>query len=339
MNGTGDGGDYGGGFGGDYGGGFGGDFGGAPGGAPGGGAPLGGYTGGIGGAPAPSLNEFNSQTIVGGSKTFLDSNSYVAKAAFLILVVIIFVYVLRLCIAMIGWLFAPSSSPFLVNGMIDANVGNLIIPQDPSESNAVPIIRSVNDEVGIAFTWSTWVFIKQHDTVAATPNSIRHVFNKGSANASGTPPPHLTGIMSPNNAPGVYLTHDYSGLIVVMSTFDDPYVSVEVDNIPINKWFNVIIRVENTVLDVFINGALAQRLPLNSVPFQNYGDVNVAINGGFNGNLSSLRYYNTALGTRAIQNIVNGGPNLTALGASGGAPGTMDYLSMRWFFSQWNSAS
>ena len=60
------------------------------------------------------------------------------------------------------------------------------------------------------------------------------------------------------------------------------------------------------------------------------------INGGFNGNLSSLRYYNTALGTRAIQNIVSDGPNLTVLGSSGGAPSTMDYLSMRWFFSQWN---
>jgi hypothetical protein len=331
MNGTGGGGDYGGGFGG-------GDLGGAPG---GGAPPLGGPLGGYGGAPAPSLNEFSMQSVVGGSKSFLDSNSYVAKAAFLILVVIIFVYVLRLCIAMIGWLFAPSSSPYLVNGVIDANVGNLIVPQDPSESNAVPIIRSVNDEVGIAFTWSAWLFIKQHDMVSTSTKSVHHVFNKGSANASSAVPTTLglDGIMSPNNAPGVYLTHDYSGLIVVMSTFDNPYVSVEVDNIPINKWFNVIIRVENTVLDVFINGALAQRLPLNSVPFQNYGDVNVALNGGFNGNLSSLRYYNTALGTRAIQNIVSSGPNLTVLGASGGAPGTMDYLSMRWFFSQWNSAS
>jgi hypothetical protein len=125
-------------------------------------------------------------------------------------------------------------------------------------------------------------------------------------------------------------------LKVVMSTFDDPNTSVVVGNIPVNKWFNVIIRVENTVLDVFINGDLAQRLPLNSVPFQNYGDVNVAINNGFNGNLSSLRYFNTALGTRAIQNIISDGPNLTVLGSSGGAPSTMDYLSMRWFFSQWN---
>jgi len=284
--------------------------------------------GGLGGTATPSLNEFNSQEIVGGSKTFLDSNSYVAKAAFLILVVIVFVYVLRMCIGLIGWLFTPNSSPYLVNGLIDANVGNLIISQDPSESSSIPVIRSVNDEVGIAFTWSVWLYIKQHDKVTTSGN--RHVFNKGSTT------PDATGIMTPNNGPGLYLNSDYSKLIVVMSTFDDPSLTVDVDNIPINKWVNVIIRVENTVLDVFINGELAKRLPLNSVPFQNYGDVNVAINGGFNGNLSSLRYYNTALGTRAIQNIVSSGPNLTVLGASGGAPGTMDYLSMRWFFGQWD---
>jgi hypothetical protein len=285
--------------------------------------------GGLGGA-MPSLNDFKAKDVVGGPKEFLDSNSYVAKAAFLILVVIIFVYVLRFCIAIIGYLFAPSSSPFLVNGVVDGNVGNLVIPQDPSESNAVPIIRSVNDDVGIGFTWSVWLFIKQKKVVDTS--TMRHVFNKGSASTANT---QTAGIMSPNNGPGLYLKPDYSGLTVVMSTFDNPTASVDVDNIPINKWFNVIIRVENTVLDVFINGELAKRLPLNSVPFQNYGDVNVA-NGGFNGNLSSLRYYNTALGTRAIQNIVSSGPNLTVLGASGGAPGTMDYLSMRWFFGQWD---
>ena len=300
-------------------------------GAGAGGFGAGGFGAGPNAMPAPSLNEFNSPTIVGGSKSFLDSNSYVAKTAFLILVVIVFVYVLRFCITAIGYLFSPSSSPYLVNGVIDAMVGNLIIPQDPSESNAVSILRSVNDDVGIGFTWSSWIYIKQNNPKDETTGMFHHVFNKGSATADST-----TGLMTPNNGPGLYLKDDYSGVKVVMSTFDNPTASIDVDNIPVNKWVNVLIRVENTVLDVFINGELAQRLPLDSVPFQNYGDVNVAINGGFNGNLSSLRYYNTALGTRAIQNIVSSGPNLTVLGASGGAPGTMDYLSMRWFFSQWN---
>ena len=282
----------------------------------------------------PTLNEFKAPDIVGGSKSFLDSNSYVAKTAFLILTVIIFVYVLRACVAIIGFLFSPNSSPYLVNGMIQGTVGNMIIPQDPSQANAVTIIRSTNAEVGIAFTWSVWLYIKQKN-VANDNIPWRHVFNKGSATAIKDNA--TKGIMTPNNGPGLYLKGDYSAIRVVMSTFKDANTSVDVGNIPINKWFNVIIRVENTVLDVFINGDLAQRLQMESVPFQNYGNVNVAINGGFNGVLSSLRYYNTSLGTRAIANIVSQGPKLNALGESGGAPGLTDYLSMRWFYGQWNA--
>lgn len=287
---------------------------------------------------APTFNEFKSSDVVSGSKSFLDSNSYVAKAAFLILTVIIFVYVLRACVTIIGFLFAPNSSPYLINGLIDGNVGNMRISQDPSQTNAVTIIRSTNDTVGIAFTWSAWLYIKQKESQSAgNMNKWHHVFNKGSVNASSDA--GMNGIMMPNNGPGLYLKDDYSAIRVVMSTFNQPDTYLDIDNIPINKWFNVIIRVENTVLDVFINGDLAQRLPLNSVPFQNYGDVNVAINNGFNGALSSLRYYNTALGTRDIANIISEGPNLKVIGSSGGAPGLMDYLSMRWFYNQWNASN
>jgi hypothetical protein len=284
---------------------------------------------------APALNDFKAPDLVSGSKTFLDSNSYVAKTAFLILTVIVFVYVLRTCVAIIGYLFSPNSSPYLINGLIDGNVGNYKIPQDPSQPNAVTIIRSVNDDAGIAITWSVWLYIKQKERTT-TNADWRHIFNKGSATPTTTA--GVQGIMAPNNGPGLYLKYLQNGsavLRVVMSTFADNTTNIEVDNIPINKWVNVIIRVENTALDVFVNGDLAKRLLLNSVPFQNYGDVNVAINGGFNGALSSLRYYNTALGTRAIANIVNEGPNLKLVGSSGGAPGLMDYLSMRWFYGQY----
>jgi hypothetical protein len=291
---------------------------------------------------APRLNDFKAPDMVNGSKSFLDSNSYVAKTAFLILTVIVFVYVLRTCVAIIGYLFSPNSSPYLINGLIDGNVGNYKIPQDPSQPNAVTIIRSVNDDAGIAITWSVWLYIKQKESTTTNAN-WRHIFNKGSA--TPTTSAGFEGIMAPNNGPGLYLKYSKPSsqanlpgsavLRVVMSTFVDNTTNIEVDNIPINKWVNVIIRVENTALDVFVNGDLAKRLLLNSVPFQNYGNVNVAINGGFNGALSSLRYYNTALGTRAIANIVNEGPNLKLVGSSGGAPGLMDYLSMRWFYGQY----
>ena len=93
----------------------------------------------------------------------------------------------------------------------------------------------------------------------------------------------------------------------------------------------VQIRVSNHQLDVFINGKLAKRLIMKGVPRQNYGNVYVAMNGGFSGNISDLRYFNSALGTAEIQSIVDSGPNLTLVGpeATGNKP---KYLSLRWFF-------
>jgi hypothetical protein len=68
------------------------------------------------------------------------------------------------------------------------------------------------------------------------------------------------------------------------------------------------------------------------MPKQNYGDVYVAMNGGFDGNISNLWYYNYALGTTAIQNLVKKGPNTKMIGTTGLNDNTYDYLSIRWFF-------
>jgi len=95
---------------------------------------------------------------------------------------------------------------------------------------------------------------------------------------------------------------------------------------------NVIIRCQNTTLDVYINGTIARSINLIGVPKQNYGDVYVAMNGGFDGYISNLWYYNYALGTSAIQKLVEQGPNTKMIGTSGLSDTLYDYLSMRWFF-------
>jgi hypothetical protein len=84
-------------------------------------------------------------------------------------------------------------------------------------------------------------------------------------------------------------------------------------------------------LDVYINGTITRSITLNGVPKQNNGDVYVAQNGGFQGNISNLWYYNYALGTADIQNIVARGPN-TYMVAAPPMNTTTDYLSLRWFF-------
>ena len=117
-----------------------------------------------------------------------------------------------------------------------------------------------------------------------------------------------------------------------MNTFNVINEEVVIPDIPINKWFNIIIRCQNTTLDIYANGTIIRSLRLAGVPKQNYGDVYVGANGGFDGNVSNLRYFNYALGTAAIQRIVARGPNTKLIGSTGMNDRNRDYLSLRWFF-------
>jgi hypothetical protein len=117
-----------------------------------------------------------------------------------------------------------------------------------------------------------------------------------------------------------------------MNTFNVINEEITIPDIPLNKWVNIILRCQNTTLDVYINGTITRSVELTGVPKQNYGDVYVAMNGGFNGYISNLWYYNYALGTAAIQNLVAKGPNTNMIGSTGMNDKNADYLSLRWFF-------
>ena len=110
--------------------------------------------------------------------------------------------------------------------------------------------------------------------------------------------------------------------------------TVDIIDVPIKKWFNVIIRVENRVLDIYVNGVLTKRIDLMSIPRQNFSDVYVAQNGGFMGQLSDLRYFNKSLNVFEINGIVGTGPNLKLADADNtDISKTPYYLSSNWYSS------
>ena len=262
------------------------------------------------------------------SSEFLRSNSIASKIVFLITIIFLFVILLRLGISIMSFLFAFSSDPILIDGMVNGD--ELIIKkQNPNLSNAIPIIRSSDERDGLEFTWSTWVWIKNPsgNSAAYNPTMYHHVFSKGNDNIDST------GIVKPSNAPGLYISPDYRELVVVMNTFDNMREKIIIGNIPIQKWVNVIIRANQRQLDVFINGTMTRSKRLTSIPRQNYDNVYVGLNGGFSGNVSSLRYFSRAIGTLEIQDLINKGPNLTPISDSY-IKSIPYYLSFRWFFPQ-----
>jgi hypothetical protein len=254
--------------------------------------------------------------------SFLESNSLVSKFAFLLLAILGFIILLRIGISVLTFFLQPSNSPQLINGMVNGNQ-QLTFIQDPSVNGAVTIYRSNNAQDGIEFTWSIWLLI---ESISTNSNLYQHIFSKGNSNLQSD------GLIFPNNAPGLYLTPNKNELVVIMNTYDVINEEITISDIPINKWLNVIIRCQNNTLDVYINGTIARSINLVGVPKQNYGDVYVALNGGFDGNISNLWYYNYALGTTAIQKIASTGPNTTLVN-SNSSSNSSDYLSMKWFFA------
>ena len=222
----------------------------------------------------------------------------------------------------LGWLLSSSNSPKLINGMIDAKQ-MIVFPQDPSLNNAATIYRSVNATDGIEFTWSVWIFI---DNLQYLSGQYRHVFHKGNYQLDST------GKNFPNNAPGLYIAPNTNSLIVIMNSFNEINEEITIPNIPLNKWVNVIIRCQNNKLNVYINGTITRSIELNGVPKQNYGDIFVSMNGGYDGYTSNLWYYNYALGTAQINQITNAGPNTKLTSSSALGQPFSKYLSLRWFF-------
>lgn len=270
------------------------------------------------------LNTFGNNKYLSGTKEFLESNTLVAKVSFLLLIVILFVLFLRLGTSLMSWAMSPSNTPTLVDGMKDAKKP-LIIKQNPNTTGSKPIMRSVNQEQGIEFTYAVWLYI---DDFEYGKGKYKHIFHKGNDNFATTG--DHNGMNQPNNAPGLYIDKNLNRLVVVMNTFDSINEEVTIQDIPLNKWIHVLLRVEGNKLDTYINGTIVSRHVFNGVPKQNYGDVYVNLDGGFSGLLSDLKYYNYGVNTREILDLVKGGPN-TKMDKS------MDvfppYFSMRWYLN------
>jgi hypothetical protein len=206
----------------------------------------------------------------------------------------------------------------------------------------------------LEFTYSIWLYLDGIDT----NTQLKHIFNKGIIDTStkfgvideSTKLPDSKSTLNKTyNAPGLYTYKNDDGSIN-LRIYMDSYIqtgdmgnlssqaqTIDINDIPIKKWFNTTIRVENRVMDVYINGTLTKRKDLDSIPRQNFSDVYVCQNGGFLGKLSDLRYFNKSLNVFEINAIVNSGPTLTPAesdDASEKGLSNYNYLSSNWYSSK-----
>ena len=214
-------------------------------------------------AGVPSLS--NRSSLFSVAQQSASSSNIFAKLSWVIIVLIIFIIILRITVVFLSYLFNKTKSPHIIDGMVAGNEG-LIFPQDPTASNAKVISVSSNQPGGIEFSWSLWIII---DETQSNTSSLMTIFTKGDGKAPSVTPSLV-------NSPGLFLVPNTNSIQVTMNVQGDDVTAqnMTIQNMPYNKWIHIVIRCSSNIIDVYINGIIADSMTLNdSFTKQNFGCV------------------------------------------------------------------
>ena len=90
-----------------------------------------------------------------------------------------------------------------------------------------------------------------------------------------------------------------------------------VENIPLQKWVNLIISLNNESLDVYLDGKLVRTCVLEGVPkISTNAPVELTPEGGFDGFTSKFQFIPTPLNPQEAYNIYKAGYGGGGLGSS-----------------------
>lgn len=184
------------------------------------------------------------------------------------------------------------SSPWIVPDIKDARQ-SLILQQNPN-LGGTQLRRSLNESDGIEFTYVMWMYV---DDWTYKQGQWKHVFHKGNTDSW------------PNRSPGVWLHPNNNAIRVYMNSYNKINDYVDIDDIPVMKWFDLAIILRENNLDVYINGYLKKRLTLSGIPKQNFGNLFVNSNGGFSGYISKMRYFDYAISFSQLEEHIASSPS------------------------------
>jgi hypothetical protein len=251
------------------------------------------------------------------AKEFLRGKTAISYVIIGLLFIILILIILYLTQNLLGWVYSNyTRKRVLLDGTKDA-ADLMVINQDPDDNKSVHLPRSDDEEGGIEFTYTFWMYV--NDWVRETDQE-QHIFHKGEEAGNV------------NFAPKVTLDPKQNVMYIRMNTFEQQYTKVAIENMPVKKWVCVCIVVKHKVMDVYVNGFLKSTYTFKSLPKQNYRNVYINRNKGFNGYLSNLTYYRYAVDYFAVQKILNNGPsNKLVADATTTFQQIPPYLSSHWW--------
>ena len=244
------------------------------------------------------------------TKGFFTGGSAISKIVIAILVLFAFVLIIHIISGMYQRIQDYKYNQIWIND------GKTICPKTALTVSGKDFHLSKNELGGLEFTYAFWIYIQDF---TFKHGQWKHILHKGNQNSW------------PNRAPGIWLHPKENAMRFYMNTFDSIAGNyIDIDNIPIQKWFHVVVTVNQLTMDVYINGNLKKSHKFTSMPKQNFGDVFIMNNRGFDGYLSRMVYYNYNIPYSEIDSLVSQGPNIIDCGMKEDIP---RYLTPNWWTS------
>lgn len=83
----------------------------------------------------------------------------------------------------------------------------------------------------------------------------------------------------------------------------------DIENVPLNRWFHLVISVKDNVVEIYIDGRLQKTCTEKNLPFLSKGNLYVTNFGGFNGMLTKFKIFPVFLNSKEIHTLYTRGPD------------------------------
>ena len=172
--------------------------------------------------------------------------------------------------------------------------------QQSVSSGTLPAGASIN------FTYSLWFYVNDWNYRYGEEKVIFE---------------HLTSEKEP--VPLVYFDKNTNNLNVTMTTYNPDgdatgsntsQSTCYIENVPLQKWTNLIITLNGRALDLYLDGKLVRTCVLPGVPKTSDNDILVTPTGGYSGYISYFRYLTYAVNPTQAYNIYKEGYGGSSLG-------------------------
>ena len=207
-----------------------------------------------------------------------------------IIQIILIVVVIILIIYLIMWMFSKSTQ---LTKMSEGNVKQTILASTLS-----------NNKHSNNYTYSTWFYINDWNYRFGEPKVIL-----GRLDKDNNPSPSITLGAMENNV---------TVAIACYQTSDSTSPSIHqcsINNIPLQKWVNLIVSLYGRTLDLYLDGKLVRTCVLPGVAkVSPESDIIVTPDGGFNGWTTNFQYWSDASNPQEAFNIYKGGFGGSILG-------------------------